>query len=76
MSKVTVYKVKLYNAATDATMISRRWATLEGADRMGGWAIEDTATEIDAAQLEHGEQWTERGFDPHRSVGFQQQARA
>ena len=50
MLKVTVYRVKLYNVATDASLISRRWATRKGADRMHGEIIEDTATEIDAAQ--------------------------
>lgn len=75
MSKVTVYKVKVYNIATDASMISRRWATREGADRMSGWVIEESAVEIDDTQLEKGEQWTERGFEPHRGIGFQKQVR-
>ena len=36
MDKVTVYKVKLYNVVTDASLISRRMATPKGAARMGG----------------------------------------
>ncbi|MGB8278088.1 MAG: hypothetical protein WCF20_09210 [Methylovirgula sp.] len=73
MAKVTVYRVKLYDVANDATLISRRMATPEGAKMMGGQIIEDTAVEIDEAQLENGEQWTERDFNPHRHTGFQTQ---
>jgi hypothetical protein len=73
MPKVTVYKVKLYNVVTDATLISRRMATREGATRMRGDIVEDTALEIDASQLEPGEEWTPRGFDPRLHIGFQRQ---
>ncbi len=74
MAKVTVYKVGLYNVVTDHTMISRRMATPEGAAKMGGWIIEGTATEIDASELENGEPWTARGFQPKaQQPGFQRQ---
>jgi hypothetical protein len=78
MTKVTVYKVQLYNAVTDHPMISKRMATAEGAERMGGCILKDTAIEIDASQLESGEQWTPRGFNPHATatIGFQTQVRA
>jgi hypothetical protein len=76
MAKVTVYKVKLYNVATDNSLISRRMATVEGAESMGGHILKDTAVEIDSSQLESGEQWTSRGFDPHANVGFQTAVRA
>ena len=76
MAKVTVYKVQLYNVATDNSLISRRMATAEGAEIMGGHILKDTAVEIDLSQLESGEQWTPRGFNPHASIGFQTMVRA
>ena len=48
-------------------------ATRKGAAMMRGDVIEDSATEIDEAQLENGEQWTAVGFNPHPRAGFQQQ---
>ncbi len=64
MPKVTVYKIKLYDVATDQIRISRRMATREGADVMRGEIIPESAVEIDAARLERGEKWTERDFEP------------
>jgi hypothetical protein len=54
MPNVTVYKVQLYNAATDTPLISQRMATIRGAEMMGGVILWDTAIEIDASQLEPG----------------------
>lgn len=71
MANVTVYKVQLYDVTTDNFLISRRMATVEGAEIMGGHILKDTAVEIDSSQLESGEQWTSRGFDPQASIGFQ-----
>ncbi|SDR63338.1 hypothetical protein SAMN05519103_08507 [Rhizobiales bacterium GAS113] len=65
MAKVTVYKVQLYDVMNDAPVISRRLATRKGAARMGGEIVDGSAIEIDASQLEPGEEWTPRGFDPH-----------
>jgi hypothetical protein len=73
MPSVTVYKVQLYDVATDHPMISRRMATREGAEKMGGVILEDTAMEIDASQLESGEGWTPRDFNPRPHLGFQKQ---
>ena len=64
MPKVTVYKVKLYDGIRDESIVSRRMATEKGAAIMGGVIIPETATEIDAEQLERGEEWTERDFVP------------
>lgn len=61
---VTVYKVKLYDAANDEVRVSRRMATPEGAAIMRGEIIEDSGIEISSSQLEPGEQWTPRGFEP------------
>ena len=74
MAKVTVYQVNFYNIQSDEMMRSRRWFTRAGADRVKGIVLENTTTEIEEANLEAGEQWTPRGFDPHAvSGGFQRQ---
>jgi hypothetical protein len=64
MAKVKVYRVTLYNVVTDEKIISRRMATRAGAVLMRGNVIEDTETEIDASQLELGEDWTPLDFRP------------
>ena len=64
MTKTTVHKVHLYDAMNDETIISRRYATLEGAERMGGAIIEGTAVVIDLTELEPGFEWTPRDFVP------------
>jgi hypothetical protein len=58
MTKTTVHKVHLYDAKNDETIISRRYATPEGAERMGGAIIEGTAVVIDFTELEPGFEWT------------------
>ncbi|MFZ3181351.1 MAG: hypothetical protein WA156_14345 [Methylocystis silviterrae] len=75
MSKLTVYRVELYDVMNDAMKTSRRMATREGAAIMGGRIIEDSAVEIDASQLEPGEQWTAREFNPYVTQGFQTQVK-
>lgn len=62
MAKITVYKVELYHVASDESFISQRMATAKGASKMGGVIVDGTATEIDASQLEPGEEWTPRGL--------------
>ena len=64
MANVKVYRVSLYNVMTDQKIISPRMATLTGAARMGGEVIENTECEIDASQLELGEDWTSLDFRP------------
>ena len=64
VAKVTVYNVKIHALATDKFVISRRMATPEGAKIMHGEIIEESATEIDDADLENGEPWTPRDFHP------------
>ena len=64
MARVKVYRVSLYNMMTDEKIISRRMATRTGAARMGGEVIESTESEVDALQLELGEDWTPMDFRP------------
>lgn len=63
MAKTTVYQVKLYDVATDEVLVSRR----SGQD--GGWIVEGTGFVIDQTDLESGEEWTARDFDP-RNLGY------
>jgi hypothetical protein len=74
--RITVYKVKLYDMQNDAAIISRRLATARGAEIMRGDIIPESATEIPSADLEAGEEWTPRGYNPNKTVGFQTQVRA
>lgn len=66
---VTVYKVRMYNIATDEFVISRRMATIKGSRIMGGDIIDGTEIEIDESQLEPGMEWTARDFNPHSAAG-------
>ena len=75
MAKVTVYKVRFYDIQSDGFSFSRRMATEKGAAIMRGEILENTA-EIDASQLEQGEEWTPRGFNPDQRTGFQTQVTA
>jgi len=75
LSTVTVYQFRLYDISNDENRQSRRWATREAIERIGGEVLEDTATEVDPSAV-GGEidGMTERNFDPHRQTGFQTQA--
>ncbi len=73
MTKVTVYRIRTYDFATDDYRTSRRWATREGAETMRGEIIPDGAIQIDESDLEPGEQWTRTGYAPSQSGGFQKQ---
>jgi len=75
MTKVIVYRVEFYDIQNDTMMRSRRWFTRDGARRVNAVVLESLANEIDDADLEPGEQWTARGFDPHRTIGPQKQVR-
>jgi hypothetical protein len=76
VDKVTVYKVKLYDAQNDEVRTSRRLATIQGAAVMGGWIVDGTEAEIDQSQLEPGMQWTARDFNPNATGGFPRQVRS
>jgi hypothetical protein len=73
MANVTVYKVRFYDIQTDGISFSRHMATAKGATRMRGDVTEDSAIEIDESQLEPGEDWTPRVFNPRQQTGFQTQ---
>ena len=66
MPKVIVHRVRVHDHHIGTVVVSPRMATEEGAKRMGGQIVPDTAVEIDADLLETGEQWTRLDFDPDR----------
>jgi hypothetical protein len=63
-STVTVYQVKIYAPTIDEVIISKRYATREGAEMMKGTIIESSAINISVLDLEPGELWTRRGYAP------------
>lgn len=72
MSKVTIYQFEIYDVANDEMRKSRRWATRQTIEWLGGKVLEQTATEVDASAV--GSEiagMTEKGFDPHKHTGFQ-----
>ncbi len=68
MTKVTVYRFRLYDISTDENRQSRRWATLKAIERICGEVLKDTETEVDASVLDSNGM-TERDFNPHERTG-------
>jgi hypothetical protein len=64
MATVTVYRFKAWDQVRGESIVSRRMATRKGIEMCKGEALPNTATEIDRAQLENGEEWTEVDFVP------------
>jgi hypothetical protein len=77
MGKITVYRFKKYDISNDENRQSRRWATREAIERIGGEVLEDTATEVDPSAVgTEIDGMTERNFDPHPRTGVQTQVEA
>ncbi|MET4070632.1 hypothetical protein ABID58_005439 [Bradyrhizobium sp. S3.2.6] len=65
--KVTVYRFTQFDAQTDMRVTSRRWATRDAIELVGGTVLENTAIEIDPSHLTGGvEGMTSADFDPRR----------
>lgn len=74
MSKVTIYRFKIYDIRNDEYHRSLRWAALEAIKSVGGVALRDTAAEVDSSVVgPHIPGMTERGFNPHARTGTQRQ---
>jgi len=71
MTTITVYKVRAYDIRSDEFQVSRRMATEQGAAIMSASIVGGSQVEIDASQLEPGQQWTARDFNPYATKGFQ-----
>jgi hypothetical protein len=73
MGTVKVYQFRIYDVANDDFRKLRRWATREAIELVKNTILEGTEVLVDADVLgPEVEGMTERDFDPHRSVGFQQ----
>ena len=66
MAIVTVYRAESTDGLTASTMHSRRWFTRQGAEAEAVKLLEDTATDIDDKDLEHGQQWTPIDYMPRK----------
>ena len=74
MSKFKIFQFELYNITTDAMAKSRRWATREMIERLGGKILEETAVDVDSSMVGREiDGMTDRGFNPHWQTGFQRQ---
>lgn len=51
MAKATVYRFTVYDITTDESRVSRRMGTRAAVERAKGWVIEDTAREVEEADL-------------------------
>jgi hypothetical protein len=70
LSKVTVYQFTLYDITTDRRRKSRRWATYDAVERLGGDALLKTAAEVEASVLDPDTPgMTYIDFDPRRGAG-------
>jgi hypothetical protein len=67
----------MYDVANDEMRKSRRWATRERIEWLGGEILEDTGVEVDSSLVgSEVEGMTARGFSPRSQLhaGFQRQA--
>jgi hypothetical protein len=49
MAKVRIHRFRLYDINSDSYRISRRWATRDVIEALGGDLIEEPAVEVDAS---------------------------
>jgi hypothetical protein len=77
MDKVTIYRFRTYNVATDEIKVSTRWATPEAILRIAhGEIIESTALEVDSTVLESDiEGMTVRDWMPPKPAVFRSYVR-
>jgi hypothetical protein len=77
MSKVTIFRFKMYDSHNDEMVLSKRWGTREAIEHYpGGLVLVDTAVEVDGGCVKSDLQgFTVPGFDPHRLLrdGFETQ---
>jgi hypothetical protein len=77
MSKVTIFRFRMYDRHNEEMVLSKRWGTREAIEHYAGaLVLEDTAAEVDAGCVKSDlAGFTVPGFDPHRLLrdGFQTQ---
>ncbi len=77
MSTVTVYQFMMYDVANDTMRKSRRWATRNAVQWLGGELLKETAAEVDSSQVgQEIDGRTAIDFNPHRRADFQSQVMA
>jgi TRAP-type mannitol/chloroaromatic compound transport system permease large subunit len=68
VTNVTIYQFTLYDIGSDEFRKSRRWATREVIEAIGGQLLEGTATVVDASAVALGASsiigMTRRGYNP------------
>lgn len=64
---VTVYKVEVYDIHSDQYIISKRYATPNGAKQMNGRILFETEIRIPWHDLEADTEWTAIGYTPKTS---------
>jgi hypothetical protein len=71
MNTVKVYRFEKYDVNCDEWQTSRRWATEEAINAVGGRRKGDPV-EVDSTMLgQEIDGMTDRSFNPHASHGFQ-----
>lgn len=58
-----------FTKSSCTTLLRTKCLFPAGAAKMGGWIVEGTGFVIDQTDLESGEEWTARDFDP-RNLGY------
>jgi hypothetical protein len=71
VSKVAIYRFRLYDISSDENRKSRRWATRETIESLGGEIIESSVVEVNASVVgAENMGMTARDFDPNAQIGF------
>jgi len=69
LRRITIFQFTLYDIGSDENRKSRRWATREVIESLGGVVLEETAAVVDASVIAPGASsiigMTRRGFDPY-----------
>jgi hypothetical protein len=73
LTNVTIFQFTLYDICSDEIRKSRRWATREVIEALGGEVLEETAIVVDASVVALGASsiggMTRRGFNPQARRG-------
>lgn len=72
MASVKIHRFRLYDINSDQFRLSRRWATRDIIEKLGGEIISSPAVEVDAAVVMSDiEGMTKPDYDPFTSGVFQ-----
>lgn len=72
MATVTIHRFRLYDINTDAYRVSRRWATRDIIEKIGGEIIISPSAEVDASIVSSDiEGMTIMDYDPFTAGVFQ-----